>query len=339
LELKPAQIKSFLKAPDKKFRVFLIYGQDEGLVRERGKQISLGYLPTLDDPFAYVELTASQVDEDPARVRDELEAISMMGGDRVIRIRGISNKHTKLIDSLLDANFDQSVLVLEGADLKKTGSLPKLLTKDPVSAVIPCYHDKAQDISALINDVLNAGGCRAAPDAMEYLRTHLGSDRAISRQELDKLVIYLGNDKKDATLADVKEIIGDSSSESVFDVIDAALLGKLPELEISLNKAFFAGENAITFLRLIQGQLKQLHKATCFTDQGLPLSDALRKAAIPPFNQQKAQAQIGRKKAPHFAKALEIVISAELECKTTGYPAETICRRALLRIAMASRSR
>jgi len=257
----------------------------------------------------------------------------------VVRVRGISNKHTKLIQSLLTADYSNSILILEGGDLKKTGSLPKLLAKEHFAGVLPCYHDTAQNITSLINEVLGAAGCKVDTAGMEYLRANLGSDRAISRQELEKLVLYLGNDKKQATLDDVKQMIGDSSEENIFEVIDATLLGKMDELEKSLNKAFFAGESPVTFLRIIQGQLKQLHKAACFVDRGSSVADAIKKAGIPFFNQNKASAQIGRKKASHFAQAIEITLGAEIETKSTGYPAEAVCRRALLRIAMASRNR
>ena len=339
MELKPATIESYLKKPDPAVRIYLVYGQDEGLVRERGKKLALNFVQSLDDPFCYVEMESGQIDDDPARLRDELEAISMMGGERVVRVRGVTNKHTKLIQSLLDADYSNSVLILEAGDLKKTGSMPKLLTKEKLAGVLPCYHDSAQNITALIKEVLGEAGCQVDVAGMEYLRTNLGSDRAISRKELEKLVLYLGNDKKQATLEDVKQMIGDSSEENIFDVMDATLFGKMDDLEKSLNKAFFAGESPVTFLRIIQGQLKQLHKAACFVDKGSPVAEAVKKAGIPFFNQNKAAVQIGRKKASHFAQAIEITLGAEIETKTTGFPAEAICRRALLRIAMASRSR
>jgi len=339
LELRPAQFSSFIKAPDKNLRIFLVYGPDEGLVRERAKQLSLTVLETLDDPFCYAEIEAGNLDGDPARLRDEIEAISMMGGERVVRLRSAGNVHAKLIQSVLDADFSNTLLVIEAGDIKKTTALVKSITGLSNGAAVACYHDKAQDVGSLIQDVLGEAGLTAASDATDYLRKNLGSDRSISRQELIKLTLYMGATGATVTLEDAKAVIGDSSAESVFDVVDAALLGNLPGLEASLNKAFFAGESAITFLRLIQGQLKQLHKAASFAETGVPLGVALKKAAIPPFNQKKAEAQIGRRGGRHFAQCLDIILKAELDCKTTGSPAETLCRRALLRVCMANRNR
>jgi DNA polymerase-3 subunit delta len=41
--------------------------------------------------------------------------------------------------------------------------------------------------------------------------------------------------------------------------------------------------------------------------------------------------------AERLATALDLVIAAELECKTTGLPAEAVAARALMRIAHAAR--
>lgn len=339
MEFKAAQFTNFQKSPDKKLRVFLIYGQDEGLVRERAKAVCLTAVDTLDDPFCYMELSASDISDDPARLSDEIGAISMMGGERVVRLRGASNTHAKTILASLESDFSNSLLVIEAGELRKDAALVKAVKSVPFGVVVPCFRDKNQDITGLIRDVLGDAGLTAAVDANEYMRQNLGSDRAISRQELDKLVLYIGSEKRPVSLEDVKAVIGDSSTENIFDVIDAALLGNLPGLEITLNKAFFAGESSITFLRLIQNQLKQLHKAAALIDRGASSGDALKKSGIPFFNHQKAQAQLSRRTASHFATCLEIILQAEMDCKTTGYPDVALCRRALLRIALANRKR
>lgn len=339
MEFKSAQIDAFIKSPDKSRRVFLCYGQDEGLVRERAKAICLTTVDSLDDPFCYVEMAQGDVSEDPARLSDEIGAISMTGGDRVIRLRGTGNTTANLIKSVLDMDFSNSLLVIEAGDIRKDSALVKAVNSADFGVVIPCFRDKNQDISTLINEVLREANLSPASDASEYLRQNLGSDRAISRQELDKLVLYMGSEATRVTLEDAKAVIGDSSAESVFDVIDAALVGNLPKLELTLNKAFFAGESSITFLRLIQNQLKQLHKAASFIDRGASSSDALKKSGIPFFNHQKAQSQLSKRRSGHFATCLDIILQAEMDCKTTSYPDEALCRRALLRIAMANRSR
>jgi DNA polymerase III subunit delta len=339
VELSARQFQSFLKSPDKNIKVFLFYGPDEGLVRELGKALCLTVVESLEDPFCYSELNAADLSSDPARLMDEVTAISMMGGERVVRLRGTTGNNKNLIEPVLAMGLGTTTLVIEAGDMRKDSALVKLVKSSPQGAVTPCFHDKEQEISGLIQEVLGAAGLTASPEIHEYLRQNLGNDRAISRQELDKLVLYMGDEKRPLTLEDVRINIGDSSAQTVFDITDATLSGDLAALERRLNKAFSAGESPIAFLRLIQGQLKQLHRAAALIDAGQRSGDAMKRAGIPFFNQKKAQMQLSGKNAAHMATCLEITLTAEINCKTTGYPDEALCRRALMRIAMASRRR
>ena len=339
MELASNKFSAFLKSRDPQYRIFLLFGPDEGLVRELSRALCLSIVESLDDPFRFSDLDAGDLSGDPARLMDEATAISMMGGERAVRLRGANNNAKGYIEPLLALDLRDSVIVIEAGDIRKDSALVKMISKAPNGAVTPCFHDKAQDILGLINDVLGTAGINPPRDVVEYLRENLGNDRAISRQELDKLVLYMQGRTDPMTLKDARANIGDSSAQSIFDVIDATLLGNLNGLEKHLNKAFSAGESPIGFLRMIQGQLKQLHKAAAIRDAGARSEDAIRKAGIPYFNQKKAAAQIGGKSSTHMATCLDITLDAEIKYKSTGYPEEAICHRALMRIAMANRRR
>lgn len=339
MELGGTQFQTFLKSGDPSVKVFLVYGPDEGLVRERGRALCLKFIDSLDDPFGYCEISASELAADPAKLMDELGAISMMGGDRVVRLRGATGNSKTHIEPALTLILEQTYLVIEAGDLRKDSALVKMVKAAPHGAVTPCFHDKTPDINGLIQEVLSAAGLNPSREVNDYLRQNLGSDRAVSRQELDKLVLYMRSENREITIEDVQAMIGDSSAQTVFDIIDATLGGDLPGLERRLNKAFSSGESPIAFLRLIQGQLKQLHKAAALIDAGSRSDDALKKSGIPFFNHRKAQSQLAGKNGVHLATCLDITLAAEIDCKTTGYPEEALCRRALLRIAMASRRR
>ena len=334
-----SRFPAYLKARDATHRVFLFFGPDEGLVRELARALCLSVLDSLDDPFRYSELEAADIAADPARMMDEATALSMMGGERVVRLRGANANSKSYIEPLLEIPLPDSLIVIEAGDIRKDSALVKAVSKAEQGVVIPCQHDRGQDILALINEVLGEAGLAPAREIIDYLRENLGSDRAVSRQELDKLVLYMHGRSEPLTLEDVRANIGDSSAQSIFDIVDATLRGDLKGLVRQMNKAFSAGESPIGLLRILQGQLKQLHKAAALRDAGLRTEDAIRKAGIPFFNQKKAAAQIGGRASAHMAICLDILLDAEIKCKSTGYPEEAICRRALMRISMANRRR
>ena len=190
MELTSSRFPAFLKSRDPKLRIFLFYGPDEGLVRELSRSLCLSVVDSLDDPFRFIDIQASDLTSDPTRLMDEVTAISMMGGERVVRLRGANNNSKGYLEPATEQDLPDSLLVIEAGDIRKDSALVKMINKAPHGVVTHCAHDKAQDILGLIKEVLGAANIDPPREVIDYLRENLGSDRAISRQELDKLVLY-----------------------------------------------------------------------------------------------------------------------------------------------------
>ena len=56
----------------------------------------------LADPFNVADLSEAVLESDPARLADEAAAISMMGGRRVVRVRGAGKALAELFEAFLD---------------------------------------------------------------------------------------------------------------------------------------------------------------------------------------------------------------------------------------------
>ena len=78
----------------------LVYGPDEGLVRERSIKIAKQVVEDLQDPFLVANIDADKLKSEPGLLSDEVAAISMMGGRRVIRIEGANEKVTAAASAL-----------------------------------------------------------------------------------------------------------------------------------------------------------------------------------------------------------------------------------------------
>src|SRR5690606_37260267 len=90
-------IESFVKSPDPRARAILVYGPDDGLMRERAKIMGASLVADLSDPFNVAVLDGELLVSDPARLADEASAMSMMGGARLIRIENASDKISPLL--------------------------------------------------------------------------------------------------------------------------------------------------------------------------------------------------------------------------------------------------
>src|SRR5262245_20332704 len=92
MKLDTRSVTAFLRAPDPNVRAVLLYGPDEGKVRERGTEMARRIVPDLGDAFRVAEFPGSVLDDDPARLADEAAAIAMTGGRRVVRVRPAGNE-------------------------------------------------------------------------------------------------------------------------------------------------------------------------------------------------------------------------------------------------------
>ncbi|HEY4264212.1 MAG TPA: hypothetical protein VGM72_02765, partial [Micropepsaceae bacterium] len=119
--VKPQEADRFAANPPKGLRVALVFGPDAGLVQERAEKLLKSVVADLTDAFNVADLSESVLLSDPARLSDEASAISMMGGRRVVRVRGAGNNLTDLFEEFLESDErpGDALVVVEGGDLAK----------------------------------------------------------------------------------------------------------------------------------------------------------------------------------------------------------------------------
>src|SRR5271170_7918148 len=102
MNVKSADADRYVARPPAGLVAALIYGPDQGLVRERAERLARTVVPDLSDPFRVTELDDAILGGDPARLADEAASLSMMGGRRVVRVRAAGNALAKLFESFLE---------------------------------------------------------------------------------------------------------------------------------------------------------------------------------------------------------------------------------------------
>jgi DNA polymerase III subunit delta len=331
----PAQrVAAFLKSPDSGARAALIYGPDAGLVRERADKLAVAICPDLDDAFRVAELTSGALADDPARLNDEAASLSLVGGRRLLRVRGAEDDLGGLFERFFKAPPPGDAFVLvESGDLGPRSSLRRAFENAKSAAAIACYLDGPREIAELAREILGAHNIELRPEALQYLAAHLGGDRQVSRRELEKLALYVGDGGK-AGEDEVTVAIGDSAELSVDEVAFAAAEGDAAQLERALNRAFGEGAQPVTVLRAELRHFQRLHLAGSRLAAGSSEEDAL-KLRPPLFFKlvERFKRQLRLWPPPRAEAALEALHEAEAQAKSTGLPPETVCRAALARIA------
>lgn len=335
MKLPPARLAAFLAKPDAACRAALFYGPDAGLVRERADRLAMAIAPDLRDAFRVADLAASALAADPARLNDETAALSLSGGRRLVRVRDAGDQVGALFQRFLaDPPPGDSVAVVEAGELAQRSSLRRAFESADNAAAIACYSDDRRALEELVREVLGAHGVAVSGEAQAYLAEHLGGDRLLSRGELEKLALYVGDNGK-VTLAEAMASVGDSAQLGLDDVVFAAAEGDAPALERALARAFQEGEMPVSVLRALMRHFQRLHLTRARVDGGMSEEEALRSLRPPPFFklQDRFRRQLRLWPGRRAQQALELLLEAERTAKRSGPPPEAVCRDALLRIA------
>lgn len=347
--------EAFADRRDKAMAAILLYGPDQGLVRERAEKIARQICKDFRDPFNYLDLAEADLKGDPARLADEAVQLSLMGGERVIRVRTSGEAAAPaaklLVEGIESGRLKPNGAVLiEAGDLGKTSGLRKLFESAKKAVAIPCYADAPADTIALAEAAARAEGLAIEKAAADLLATLLGEDRGLTRQEIDKLILYKGPkaartgppDARSATITldDVRAMLVDTITDAAGEVAGAAADGAPARLARALYRSSAAGASPVGTVRVLQRDFARLRAARAMMAEGLSAENAMARLRPPVFymEQRAFAARLTRWTAPRIDAALDLLLEAELGAKSTGLPDEAIVERAAFKIAaMAGR--
>jgi DNA polymerase-3 subunit delta len=254
-EVKSHEFDGFLKRKPLPVRLFLIYGPDRGLVSERAVALAGVSGVDLADAFSVVKLEAGEIGSQPGRLIDEMNAIGLFGGDRLVWIRNAGSEKglSDALEILAAMPTGPSTLIIEAGDLKKGAALRKAAEASSRIVAIACYADDGRALQTLIDQELAAEDLRISPAARTRLMETIGGDRLASRNEVRKLALYCrGKDLIEEQ--DVEDIVGDASAISTDDAIDAILKGDKDGFLHAIQK--IVASKTPVFL-VLQGCLRQ----------------------------------------------------------------------------------
>ena len=344
--IKGRAIKDFVAQRDEKFAAVLVYGPDAGLVRERAARLAGFVVDDVKDPFNALDLTDADIKTEPTRIIDEAAALSFTGGERVIRLRTSGETSSKAITSFLTALDAGEVkpngmVIVEAGELSPRSGVRKAFEKAKRAAALPCYSDTPQDVRALAQEMGRGEDLQFDCDALDLLATLLGDDHALTRSELEKLILYKGPKTlrkmaASVTVDDIRACLVPGVGDAVDDTAAAAMDGAPRRLADALFKASAAGASPIAVLRALSRQLTRLKAARGHMDDGDSAAAAMKKLRPPVFfaEQRAFESRLYKWQAERIDDAIRMLTDTEIAAKTTGAPQHELVERAAIRLSL-----
>ncbi len=329
----------YLASPPGGMRLFLIHGTDAGAITERARVVErIALMRGGGDEV--LRIGSDELSSNPGRIVDEAYAASLFGGEPVIALRVLDGRHNVIgaLEQLFERPPDSAWLIVEAAELSPTSPLRKAFEASKHAAAIPTYPLEGGELASLIHAAIEEREMTIDPGALELLLENLGGDRLAIHGELEKLFLYLG-EQKTVTFDAVEAIVGDTTTGKTDHAIDAALLGDNEALELALSRLRAEGGSASALGALALRHLLQLQTLRAAVDAGERPSRAVDFARPPIFGRRRpaVEAEIERWPSPSIAGARRRIDRAVMLMRLQPALEEAAISEALHDVALEAR--
>jgi DNA polymerase-3 subunit delta len=299
-------------------------------VRERSKKIAAFVLGEKSDPLNCIELSADRLKDDPALLMDELCALSLMGGARVVIVQDATEKLTSILSEAMASKHLAAYLIVEAEELSGSSSLRGLFERDDALAALPCYRDDGRTLDEIIRTTLRGHGLSIAPDALRYLAGNLGNDRGVTHSELAKIAVYMG-DAKEVTLQDALALTDYNASETMDDICYFVACGELPQAQKLLHHMLHEGVQPVAIVRSLLRHFQRMDIARGHMENGMPTEQAVSSLRPMVFFKYvpKMKRALSLWQPRTLGKALDGLLRIEKELKSNSAPPALIISHAV----------
>lgn len=321
--------------------VMAVYGDDSFLRRQSLLKIREAVLGHDEGDFSF-----STFDGDVIELRDvldELATVAMFGGvKRLIVIEDADSfvsRYRSQLEDYVSRPSRTGILALELASLPSNTRLYKQVSAEGLA--IDCSAPTESRLSKwLIDWAKRQHKVQLNSAAADVLVDLTGPELGLLDQEIAKLAISLGEEKQ-ITPELVARYVGGWRAKTVWEMLDAALDGKLPEAMQQLDRLLASGEQPIGILGQISASLRRFAAATRLILQAetfsrrVTLSNALEQAGVKPFVLQKAERQLRRLGRRRGAQIYQWLLDTDLALKgNSSMPPRLILEQLILKISV-----
>lgn len=343
MKITGARQDRFLSQPPQGLIGALLFGPDRGLVKARSAALIKTLAPDVDPAFGATVLTSDDLVTDPARLMDEMSAMSLLGGTRLVRLRLDHERSGAAIAKIIkqiDAEpmRAEAKLVIEAGDLSTRSAIRKAAEAAKHIGALGCYPLGQRDRRQQIKDTLAALNIGISNDAMDLWVPLLEGDHALAEGEVEKMALYKGYGAEDGasvTPADVRAVAAGAQGSAIDPIIQDALSGRLDSLDSRFRRAVEAKTSPIGIHFALQRHILRLCEASARMDRGESAVSATRSLRPPIFRMQEDAfvATLNHWNGRALRSALSQCQTVERQLKSTGAPAEALTERLLFGLA------
>ncbi len=340
--VKPADLERQSRL-DPAVRLTLLTGPDEATM-----EAVAGHLLGLAGKDAErVDLSGSQLAQDPSLLAAEAVSMSLFSPRRIIRvdITGSGDDSLAAIEALLAADTIINPVVATGPSVTAKSKLVKLVEGSDHAVAAICYQPDRRALTGIAMAAAGEQGLRLANAEAQLLIDLVSGDQALMRREIEKMALYLdaaADRQRQVTAADIGALGAATHEEDVSECINVALGGKVGEMPAMLAKAAAVGVAEIRIIRALAIRAMALARLRAEVDGGAHPATvvAARTSGIFWKERDAVTAQLRIWDSVRVARLMSRLLDCERALKSSGTAGGVLFRKLMTDIAhQAARAR
>ena len=245
-------IKSFEidKIDISKSKLFIIYGENEGLKNELVLKIKKNY------KGKEIKYEEDQILKNKNAFFSEIRNKSLFEEKKILIIERCSEKISETILEINQDDLDDLIILKFGA-LEKKSKLRNFIEKSDFAVITPTYKDNSQSLINIAKVFFLKKKISVSYETLNLLVNRCNGDRGNLKSELEKVSNFL-TDKKVLSMREISILTNLSENYSASELVDASLSKNLKKTQEMLDENNYTQEDTYFILRVFLQKTKKI---------------------------------------------------------------------------------
>ena len=245
-------IKSFEidKKKISEFKLFLIYGENEGLKREIINKIKKNH------SGKEVKYDETQVLKNTTEFYNQIKNNSLFEDKKIFLLERCTDKISETVMEICE-DVTEDLIIINCGLLEKKSKLRKNIEDSKKAVIIPTYKDNSQSLINIANTFFNEKKINISHETLNLLVSRCNGDRGFLKLELEKISNYL-SDKRIISLKEISTLTNLSENYSASELVDASLSKNVKKTCQMLVENNYSDEDTFLILRVFLQKTKRI---------------------------------------------------------------------------------
>ena len=230
----------------------LFYGKNDGAKKEEIDKILKN-----KKELTIIKYDEKDILDNNDSFYNEILSESLFDNGKIILISRVTDKFTKIIETLIDKNTSNILLILNSENLDKKSKLRSLFEKSKKLICCAFYPDTQETLSRLAISFFKNINTPISQSNINLLINRCNGDRGVLKKELEKISLFVQNNKK-ITTENLLKLTNLIENYSVSELIDNCLAKNQKKTVDILNENNFSTDDCVLITRVFINKSKRL---------------------------------------------------------------------------------